>query len=414
MKTRTVLKSLVPIFCGFTLFSCTPVEIILHGNIYGYITDFETSQPVNSAAVKLNPLSDTTRTDIEGYYQFTNLLPKNYEVTVSKMAYEDATKIIEVIEAYTTEVNFVLKGIPSSAFSAKSLDFGFDTVQKSFKVYNAGKGKFNYLIYTDPDWITVDPNSGEITNEGSVINVTINRTGLSGEKHIEFLEIFSKIGTLWKIDTVEVLLNGIMDNDGNYYSIVTIGDQTWMAENLNTGIQISHDMVSTDNGKIEKYCYDGAKFNCDIYGGLYKWPEAMDYNPSDFGETGTTRGVCPVGWHMPTSKEWITMITYLGGFDVAGGKLKSKESWFEPNVDATNETGFTGLGTGIIWDVNWGTGNPPQPGYFGISVFSDIWSASTIGTFPLLYELHCWEGKIIEYMTESPIDAVSVRCIKDP
>jgi uncharacterized protein (TIGR02145 family) len=66
----------------------------------------------------------------------------------------------------------------------------------------------------------------------------------------------------------------------------------------------------------------------------------MQYEPPDNRTIGETRGVCPAGWHIPTENEWRTMIDYLGGEAVAGGKLKKLGSWKAPNSGATNETGF--------------------------------------------------------------------------
>jgi len=61
----------------------------------------------------------------------------------------------------------------------------------------------------------------------------------------------------------------------------------------------------------------------------------MNYNPSDDGTVGTTRGICPAGWHLPTENEWLTLINYLGGNQQAGGKLKETGivHWKTPNEE---------------------------------------------------------------------------------
>ncbi len=92
-----------------------------------------------------------------------------------------------------------------------------------------------------------------------------------------------------------------------------------MAENLNIGTLVESDSSNTnhtdvaDNGIIEKYCLENKLSNCDIYGGLYDWNEMMGYLPSDDSITGTTRGICPQGWHIPTDSEWNILISFLGG-----------------------------------------------------------------------------------------------------
>jgi uncharacterized protein (TIGR02145 family) len=131
--------------------------------------------------------------------------------------------------------------------------------------------------------------------------------------------------------------------DGNVYPLVTIGDQVWMAENLKylpsvegpgTGSQTSpyyyvygYDGIDVDSAKTLA--------NYITYGVLYNWPAAMI--------------VCPSGWHLPGDAEWTTLTTYLGGDSVAGGKLKETGTshWSNPNVGATNETGFTALPGGF-------------------------------------------------------------------
>jgi uncharacterized protein (TIGR02145 family) len=105
----------------------------------------------------------------------------------------------------------------------------------------------------------------------------------------------------------------VEDQDGNTYKTVQIGDQCWMAENLNVGVMVdsvdtgsTHSDVS-DNGTIEKYCYDNDPANCETDGGLYDWNEAMQYTTEE-----GTQGICPAGWHIPTDEEWKTLEMQLG------------------------------------------------------------------------------------------------------
>ncbi|MCD4735302.1 MAG: hypothetical protein K8R53_04620, partial [Bacteroidales bacterium] len=86
------------------------------------------------------------------------------------------------------------------------------------------------------------------------------------------------------------------------YETDSIGNQCWMSENLNVGIQIQNTTDQTDNNEIEKYCYDNDPVNCDAYGGLYKWDEAMKY-----ATNSNIRGICPAGWHIPSDDEWKTL-----------------------------------------------------------------------------------------------------------
>jgi uncharacterized protein (TIGR02145 family) len=127
---------------------------------------------------------------------------------------------------------------------------------------------------------------------------------------------------------------------GQTYNTVQIGTQCWFRENLNAGTRISGSQNQTNNGIIEKYCYNDSIANCTVYGGLYQWDEMMQY-----GTTQGVQGICPTDWHIPTDAEWTTLTEYLGGGSIAGGKMKEVgiAHWAAPNTGATNSSGFTAL-----------------------------------------------------------------------
>ena len=119
--------------------------------------------------------------------------------------------------------------------------------------------------------------------------------------------------------------------DGNTYKTVKIGEQVWMAENLNYA-----DSVKTPSLKGQSSCYDGAAANCEKYGRLYTWAAAID-------------SVCPSGWHLPSRDEWKTLITAVGGDSTAGTALKSTSGWTSLNGVSGNGTdafGFSALPAG--------------------------------------------------------------------
>ena len=104
--------------------------------------------------------------------------------------------------------------------------------------------------------------------------------------------------------------------DGQSYRTVKIGHQIWMAENLNFDVPNS-------------YCYKNSADSCAKYGRLYMWSAAMDsagtFSPYGIGcGTGKSctpqypvQGVCPRGWHLPSKKEWKTLLNKIGGKKVA-------------------------------------------------------------------------------------------------
>jgi uncharacterized protein (TIGR02145 family) len=192
------------------------------------------------------------------------------------------------------------------------------------------------------------------------------------------------------------------DADNNNYSTVTIGAQTWMAENLNVGSRINGMQEQTNNGITEKYCYNDADSNCVIYGGLYQWDEAMQYVTIEGAQ-----GICPAGWHVPTDSEWTILTDYLGGEVIAGGKLKETDTthWNSPNTGATNESGFTALPGGY----RYGSGAYYYMGYSG-SWWSSTAYSSTDAWYRYLYYFYASVYRSGHY---SETGGYSVRCLRD-
>jgi uncharacterized protein (TIGR02145 family)/uncharacterized repeat protein (TIGR02543 family) len=94
--------------------------------------------------------------------------------------------------------------------------------------------------------------------------------------------------------------------DGQQYETVQIDDQCWMAVNLNIGERIDGNQNMSDNGALEKYCYDDDPANCGTYGGLYQWDEMMQYITQE-----GVQGICPEGWHVPSDAEWAHLTDYV-------------------------------------------------------------------------------------------------------
>ncbi|NVO18447.1 MAG: hypothetical protein HXX13_02040 [Bacteroidetes bacterium] len=134
---------------------------------------------------------------------------------------------------------------------------------------------------------------------------------------------------------------------GQDYNTIQIGSQCWLKENLNIGSMINLPTAQTNNSTIEKYCYDNNESNCNIYGGLYQWDEAMQYITAEGAQ-----GICPDGWHIPTLAEGMNLVSFLGGLSVAGGPMKEvgTDHWDPPNTGATNSSGFTALGGGNVFN----------------------------------------------------------------
>ena len=416
---RIKIVSLKILFVIF-ICSCALDPIVLHGDINGYVTDAETGEPLQEASVGLNQSDntiDSTITGNTGSYLFKNLPQGNYEIQASKMGFDRITQNVEVTPANSTEVNFPLNKSPDIDFSDSYIDFGVDSNSKSFTISNAGTGILRYDISTSQDWITVYPNSGDITTEIDTITVTINRNEISDDKYEETINILTYENDSPVLNPIQVLVNGLLGQEGFYYAIVTIGNQVWMAENLNSGqvIYFGTGNNPADNDIIEKFCYADKESNCDDYGGLYYWNEMMSYSPPDSGLIGITQGICPAGWHIPTKKEFESLIEFLGGNNIAGEKLKDTSShWMAPNL-ASNESGFRALPGGIIYYTN--PTSQDKVDFIENGESCVLWTATegdenTTNRYDLV--LRYDDDRALIRQGPLEITGASVRCVKDP
>jgi uncharacterized protein (TIGR02145 family) len=154
-----------------------------------------------------------------------------------------------------------------------------------------------------------------------------------------FVSILADVITADK--TVNFKMVECIDQEGNYYPVVTIGTQTWLAENLNTSrfrnnVAIADKTNDPTWGTTTSAAYSdyASPSTSRTYGKLYNGYAVTDPN-----------NLAPVGWHIPTDADWTILSDYLGGLSNAGSKLKEKGNshWMNQNSDATNETGFKAL-----------------------------------------------------------------------
>jgi uncharacterized protein (TIGR02145 family) len=198
------------------------------------------------------------------------------------------------------------------------------------------------------------------------------------------------------------------DQEGNLYKTIVIGTQEWMAENLNTSIYRNGDAIATglddpawltSTSGAWTYFSNDASYACP-YGKLYNWYACVD-----------VRQLCPVGWHVPSDVEWMVLTNYLGGASVAGGKMKTTGTvetftgiWYNPNAEATNNSGFSGAPGGGRYDYGQYT-NIGENGYW--------WSSSEYDFF------NSW-GRILNNGIGGTLSyyfvkqsGFSVRCLRD-
>jgi uncharacterized protein (TIGR02145 family) len=201
--------------------------------------------------------------------------------------------------------------------------------------------------------------------------------------------------------------------DKKTYKTVKIGSQTWMAENLNYDAKGSK-------------CYGNKPANCKKYGRLYDWSTAMNIdakfnNEKWDGSDAKHSGICPDGWHLPSNKEWQTLVNFAGGGE-AGKHLKAKSGWdkysicdvgCEEDGNGTDKYGFSALpgGEGDGYSDGGFRGAGYQ-GYWWSATEYDDATSNASGSF----SAHGWS-------MDSSVDDVlgcggksdwhSVRCVKD-
>jgi uncharacterized protein (TIGR02145 family) len=193
------------------------------------------------------------------------------------------------------------------------------------------------------------------------------------------------------------------DQDGNVYKTITIGTQTWMAENLRVTKYRNGNLIPnvTDNAAwaaltTGAYCNYTNTTDIDqiaTYGALFNWYAATD-----------NRNIAPTGWHLPTDAEWTTLTTTLLGDVVAGGKMKEAGylHWLSPNTDATNESGFTALPGGSRYSS--GT-------YDNIGDCGYWWSTTEI--FSVWARVLSCRGSSVSTSGYNKELGFSVRCVRD-
>jgi uncharacterized protein (TIGR02145 family) len=190
-------------------------------------------------------------------------------------------------------------------------------------------------------------------------------------------------GDCWNhkaLESVKILSKGESftdTRDGKTYKNVKIGEQVWMAENLD---------IKTGNS----WCYGNDEANCKKYGRLYDWE--------------TAKKVCPSGWHLPSNEEWLNLINYVGGDNVAGKKLKSTRDWND-NGNGTDNHEFSALPSGYRNNLD---------GNFKLIGESSYWWSATEYDANDAYKWYMYNNlESFDGQNDHKSDGYSVRCVKD-
>jgi uncharacterized protein (TIGR02145 family) len=215
----------------------------------------------------------------------------------------------------------------------------------------------------------------------------------------------NSVGTAYGDDVTFVTSSATLtDIDGNTYNTIVIGTQTWMAENLKTTKYRNGDLIGTttpttldiqgESTPKYEWAYSGNESNVATYGRLYTWHTVTD-----------NRIVCPTGWHVPTDADWTTLTDFLGGLNLAGGKLKETGTthWSDPNTGATNESGFSALPGGQRY--NFGT-------FGNMGSYGRWWSSTEASITTGYYRSMSFNDNLVYSYSYVKQSGFSVRCIQ--
>ncbi len=213
-----------------------------------------------------------------------------------------------------------------------------------------------------------------------------------------------------------------VDIDGNVYQTIKIGNKIWMAENLRVtryrnGQAISQVTGAADwaacGARTEKgaWCfYQNNSVNNRPYGKLYNWYATTD-----------PRGLAPQGWHIPSNEEWIELSNALGGYQVAGGKMKTTGTleagdglWTAPNKNATNSSGFSAVPAGERSASGSFNGKSIRTRWWT----TDRWEGDAFTSYILDINLFGEQAALFNSSGETvntynALAGLSVRCVKD-
>jgi uncharacterized protein (TIGR02145 family) len=235
---------------------------------------------------------------------------------------------------------------------------------------------------------------------------SITVTGLT-QKTTYYVRAFAsnEVGTAYSNQiklTTNTASTTISDIEGNIYNTVSIGNQIWMASNLSTSryrngayipyILNSNQWASTKSPALSFYNHDN-NFETN-YGKQYNWYAVTD-----------AQGLCPIGWHIPTNNEWTILSDFLGGLNLAGGRMKATgtQYWSFPS-NGSNSSGFTGLPGGFR-NVD---------GTFGILGYNGFWwSATEENEQRAINRSIIYTDNLLSAGSSSKNQGFSVRCLKD-
>jgi len=309
------------------------------------------------------------------------------------------TQFKDYIENYKQE--FSLSGIKNGLYVIIVQGNGY---QFSEKLLSNGKSNGTAIITRESNNIQSAAKKSS-TKDSKGFQATVDMAYNTGER-LKYtavsgnnITVMTDIPTSDK--TVTFTFIECKDGDNNYYPVVQIGTQLWMAENLKTTkyndgqtIPKVSDDLAWYNLSSSAYCwYNNNESNKNTYGALYNW-YAIRWDQ-----------LCPAGWKVADIFDWVILSTYLGGNDLSGGKLKTTgiAFWDTPNYGATNESGFSALPGGSRDYLS---------SFYGIKSYGIYWDAINYLPSESRALFLTFDSPYLNELTYNKKNGFSIRCLK--
>ena len=241
------------------------------------------------------------------------------------------------------------------------LDGSMDISVSSTLSWNASTGAASYTLQvsTNSSFSSFVYNQSGLTSTSQQVSELSNSTTYYWRVSATNTYGTSSWSSVWNFTTVSGGIPGepcpgipTVTYAGKTYNTVYILDKCWLKENLDVGTMIQGSQNQTNNSTIEKYCYNNDPSNCDVYGGLYQWEEAMQYSPAG----SNVQGICPSAWRVPTLNEYSVLNIRFSGEQIleVGQGVGNNESGFSALLSGKqDDTGFLGLDSHtIFWSSN--------------------------------------------------------------
>lgn len=383
--TTYIYKSLLAIqliFALLVLSNCAKDEVDTMGDIHGTVSD-ESGTPIQTASVTLTPTGKTTTTGSDGRYEFNDLDPQQYTVSVTKSDYSSDFKSVIVRAGETSKGDLVLKrGQAQLKVNVTELIFGDTDNLLSFEITNTGSGILEWQIKEEAEWISVEPSHGKTAKEISSVSVRINRAGLSPNvEHTYTLNVTSTNGGTKEVkvrvraQTALVVHPTQLDFGGSLSEMVftlnngagtamiaftLLPSEPWIKvspatgeiTNKGTSIKVTIDRtalpVGKKSGQIEIKSEQTADLmipvSMEVNGGrLSVTPEALDFSTNKTEEYLTIKkesGASAISYTLSANQTWISFEKTAGTVDAEEENVKVSVSriGLEPGEHTANIT----------------------------------------------------------------------------